>query len=541
MKKPTLWSAFTTLQRRNIIIYSVGIMSYKFALEYFHGAFLTMANERFGDDRYAKIGILTGLNYAAQGLGSIVASPLVKRLPTRIVLSAAVVLFGVVSTVILIVDAATGGVLKNKTASNTTQYGRWDPNVMFPIFTLSGISYGMIELIRRTIPTDVVGGDPTRLKKMNALVHVLYETAGTVAALTSTLLIEKFGYNYSSLLSPVLFAISAITWWYLDIYGPSSGDKFLNVRVEYEGHKPSETASVEAANVQRGWISSLWIAVRSFGKAFYYGGWLCLTHRKFVWLVPSYTIALYSHRYLESGILHMFASTVLGRSSLAQIMIGGSNFGELLGAASVMLFSESFSTPLPWLRMDAIALNLVWIIPFFPVIRGSALSAWKLAPCMIPISYGWAGGDCSLAAYIQSTLCKLENDDEDVSVLGSVMAFLYVSYLIIYSVISALLGRWVDSQIKGLGESDVEGPARYALKMVGGVQFTVLSVVILASTFIPKRAFALNPSDSHAETPDKAHIDGSTESYTYPSTVPPPPDRYLKQSLYSELSYSGVY
>jgi MFS family permease len=94
----------------------------------FNGAFLTMANERFGDERYAKIGLLTGLNYAAQGLGSIIISPLMKRFPTRIVLSSAVVLFGAVSAIILIVDAAKGGALKFTTATNTTQYGLWDPN-----------------------------------------------------------------------------------------------------------------------------------------------------------------------------------------------------------------------------------------------------------------------------------------------------------------------------------------------------------------------------------------------------------------------------
>lgn len=87
-----------------------------------------MSNERFGDNRYAKIGILTGLNYAAQGLGSIIISPLIKRLPTRLVLCAAVVVFAVVSAMILVVDAATGGTLKFKTADNTTHYGTWNPN-----------------------------------------------------------------------------------------------------------------------------------------------------------------------------------------------------------------------------------------------------------------------------------------------------------------------------------------------------------------------------------------------------------------------------
>jgi hypothetical protein len=68
----------------------------------------------------------------------------------------------------------------------------------------------MVELIRRVIPRDIVGGDPIKvsrsvlsiymrdadgtaplqLKKMDALVHVLYETAGTIAAFTSSQLID---------------------------------------------------------------------------------------------------------------------------------------------------------------------------------------------------------------------------------------------------------------------------------------------------------------------------------------------------------------
>lgn len=86
---------------------------------------------------------------------------------------------------------------------------------------------------------------------------------------------------------------------------------------------------------------------------------------------------------------------------------------------------------------------------------------------MIPISFAWAGGDCSLAAYIQSTLAKLEDDDEDISALGAVMAFLYVSYIILYSILSSVLGKWVDSHLQGLNEIDAIEPAKFALKMVG--------------------------------------------------------------------------
>jgi hypothetical protein len=35
----------------------------------------------------------------------------------------------------------------------------------------SGIAYGMVELIRRVIPRDIVGGHVGKLKRMDAVVH----------------------------------------------------------------------------------------------------------------------------------------------------------------------------------------------------------------------------------------------------------------------------------------------------------------------------------------------------------------------------------
>ena len=158
-----------------------------------------------------------------------------------------------------------------------------------------------------------------------------------------------------------------------------------------------------------------------------------------------------------------------------------------------MIFSNAVPTPMPWLRLDALLLNLVWVMPFFPYVRQNVVSAWRLAAVFIPISFGWAAGDVSLAAYIQSTLARMESHDKDVSALGAVMAFLYVTYIILYSVISTLLGRWVDSRLKGLKGAATVEPAREALKYVGGVHFTVLSAIIIAATFIPKGSFSFNP------------------------------------------------
>lgn len=48
-----------------------------------------------------------------------------------------------------------------------------------------------------------------------------------------------------------------------------------------------------------------------------------------------------------------------------------------------------------------------------------------MAGTFIPISFGWAAGDVSLAAYVQAFIARIEAKTKNVSALGAVMAFLY--------------------------------------------------------------------------------------------------------------------
>lgn len=104
----------------------------------------------------------------------------------------------------------------------------------------------------------------------------------------------------------------------------------------------------------------------------------------------------------------------------------------------------------------------------------------------MPISFGWAAGDVSLAAYIQACLARREDESDHVSALGAVMAFLYSTYIVIYAILSPVLGGYVDRFLR-------HGTPQDVLKNVGGVQFTVIGGILLASTFIPAGAFSLNP------------------------------------------------
>jgi hypothetical protein len=139
----------------------------------------------------------------------------------------------------------TGGKIK-PAGAKTPAYGDWNPNLVrriyiniwscaqfclkiFVVWTLSGISYGMVELIRRVMcvslslgntefnqmyfsPADIVGGNVSKLRRLDATVHIFYEVAGTAGAFASSSAISRFGNNYSFFLTPVFFTFAGVSF-----------------------------------------------------------------------------------------------------------------------------------------------------------------------------------------------------------------------------------------------------------------------------------------------------------------------------------------
>jgi len=423
------------------------------------------------------LGAAQGINQAAQCVGAILIAPLIKRWPTRSVLASAIIFFSLMTAVLLIVDASTGGQIRFNTPNHQVRYGNWNPNAIFAIWTFSGVAYGMVELIRRVIPCDIVGGNVGKLRRMDATVHVFYEVAGTAGAFASSAAISEFGNNYSFFLTPIFFTIAGGIWFFISL---PHGTGVAGVGLDEVEKEPKRV----------NYAVQLFYGFINFGKSVWVGFLIIFGNRKFIWLFPGYALALYLHRFLESSLAPAYAKRTLGISAWSQIVVGGSNFGELLGALSVFLLSDHVTTPIPWLRIDALALNIVWILPYFSTIaRKDVTWAWRAAGTFIPISYGWAAGDVSLAAYIQSALSATDYASKytDVSALGAVMAFLYSSYIVMNAILSSVLGTILDDDFAD------NGNIISSLKRVGGVQFSICSGIILIATFVPKGAFALNP------------------------------------------------
>ncbi|KAH8146801.1 uncharacterized protein LAJ45_09175 [Morchella importuna] len=442
--------SYSYIEKRNMAIWIIGIMFYKLGLETFQGSITIIALEKWGDEKHRKYGLLRGLDQLFQCVGSILIAPLIRR------------------ALLMIIDFGTHGRIKTSISTDPTDeskappyLGSFDPNTLFPIMCSSGLVYGMIELIRRIIPRDIVGGNITKLRKMDALVHILYEVSGTLSALLSWLLVSRLGSVYGLVATPGFFACAAMAWHFLALPSP-----------------PKSTSRASYA-VQ------LLYGVKYFFQSISKGFCVIFTKRAFMWLPVGYSIALYTHRYIENGLIPFIAQDIFHNPAASRILVSGSNLGELIGAALVFVLGDRIPTPMPWIRADALLLLLVWVLPFYPAQDTSTGALWRLAPLFIPISFGWAAGDVSLAAYIQSALAgdRDEQRDENISNLGAVMAFLYSVYIVLFAVLAPVLGMVAD---KG-------GDARVTVVWVGGVQVSVVAALLVGSTFVPRGGAGWNP------------------------------------------------
>lgn len=107
------------------------------------------------------------------------------------------------------------------------------------------------------------------------------------------------------------------------------------------------------------------LGIKYFGLSISLGARIIFFNRKFIWLPVGFSLALYAHRYLENGIIPIIAEDILHNSAYSRILVCGSNIGELIGALVVFLFGNLVPTPIPWLRLDALLLLLVWVLPFY--------------------------------------------------------------------------------------------------------------------------------------------------------------------------------
>ena len=192
------------------------------------------------------------------------------------------------------------------------------------------------------------------------------------------------------------------------------------------------------------------------------------------------TFSFADRRSLTFMIAPLLAKEMFAMSVTTQILIGMSNFGIVFGVVGG--FATNFiKTPMPWLRMAAISLLVIWVIVLYYPPTDKIGYAFLLAPFFSPISFGCSAGNQALTLYIAKTTA-LQKVNDDISLFGAITSFLYCCYLIVFIILSIVLGRFIDSV-----------NIRKSILDVGGIQFSVIAAILLLNTLIPRGALSLNP------------------------------------------------
>jgi len=459
---------FTSYEKRNLTLFLIGIMAFKFTFECLSPSIGLFVLNRMNDNGNATqiLANLVVLYGVCQSLGSSISSGLMNRFfPHKVMTMSLCLLIAMASTYNLI-EAGTGG-------TRTTE-GEWNPWIVYPLYMAMGLSVGALETCRRIISSSIVGSNIDKLKRMDAMIHIFYEIGGTAGAFLATFLIQQLGPVYSTGPGIILYVVAAV------FYSRISIDESV-----YDLPTKDKTSTND-----NNCCLSLWQETK---KAFFSwlhsmkeGAQIVFSSRKFIWLIPCYALPLVIHRLYENVMFPFFAKNVLKDGSLSGVMVSASNFGELLGALCVMLLANRIKSPIPWIRVDALMMFVMWTLVYVGDSTHPWVSIGILIPLIIPVSFGWAAGDVSLLAYIQGILSsedeKEENQSEekDTKRLTSVMCFLYAVYVLFMTGIANGLGTLLDKYNK-------QGDPRQGLFYVAGIMMSCIAVVIFVSTFIPPK------------------------------------------------------
>ena len=307
------WQTFTKEEKRNILCHIIALVFVKFGIEAYHGSVFALATNRYDYEAaragsapktFQRVGLISALGHAAHVIGSNLIGPLLPIWPLKRFLLLSMVMIMLCSTLLLIVDAATGGRIKPKGWheqhgwNNFAYFGSYNTDIIMPIIFVEGIFNGLGSTVVKVLPQQILGTELHRLQRLNALIHVFYELASTAGSFcTALVLIPSLGTNFAFLTTPICVLIASCAW--ACMVGPPASKSVL---VDKEG-RPEQMGL--KATLKR------FVLVP---KSFWLGAKIICSSRRFIWLLPSAGINLYGHIYIERSLVHVIARRYLGGS-----------------------------------------------------------------------------------------------------------------------------------------------------------------------------------------------------------------------------------
>jgi hypothetical protein len=303
--------------------------------------------------------------------------------------------------------------------------GLGTPWIILPLYAVAGASMGVVVTGRNLLPAKILGSDHASLGRFNAVTHLVYEVAGTVAPLLVGLIIGKLGLVAGLFLHPPAYLLAA--WLFSRLPLGEAAPASVQGRVSV---LPSRGLSA--------WLkeggASLWRLARNAVSDVKAGYGVMWKDPRFRWIGIMLLGPMIVHRVFEQMVVPFFIKTFLNAPESSAFVVSGSNFGELLGALLLIktmtsLADKKPASPYRWVKPMALGTLATWSL----MLTGSL---WMIIPLVAAMSLTWAANDINLTSYLQSRLPD--------GVEGKAMGFLMAAELAAILGISYVLGFLFD-------------------------------------------------------------------------------------------------
>ena len=484
---------FSPAQRRQAGLFFLGVFCFKYARE--SSSLSPFALSKLDHDgqrkqkhaqSFRQLGVLELLVSISLIMGGSFVAPLVNRWPIRSVLACCACLQALTIVILIVVETSTGGDFKPRAGTRTTEveveaydyYGQYSIYALIPTFFFSGLFTGIVYTMLKTVPRQIAGSNPPKLRFLTAVEQTLYELAAIAGALCAALIfIPRLGANIP-VAGAVFAGLAALVWYFL-----------LDVRQASDEAQEKQAAQIESSCLQRlcQRIRSGFIGASLPLQSLWQGAKITCTNRQLIWLVVAYTFTQYSHAIAETNLALIIGQRYLGNAKYTQTIVAGSNIGEFCGAVVAMVLQPHIPSPLPWVRFNALMLLLIWFFPYWRPAQLDSASAWTAAAIVLPMGASWSAAAVSLYSYMQTLLPDEAPSSDALPPLSCTAGFLFALDVTAQAIAHPILGMYVDRAIES------SGTAHLAMKYVGGVQLSVIATIILGSTLIPRGALSLGP------------------------------------------------
>ena len=257
-----LYESYSKPESRNLILYIIGLMTFKFALETMNACMNGIVINRLAKDPSQKTSAgvvwaqMQGLNLALQVVGSLLVGPFIRRWYGKNVMSLSILGFGLVTLLVPILELSTGGRIPGNLGSKNIEFwGSFSPYAIYPIYGAVGLFSGMLDTLRRVIPADIIGGDAIKLREFDSTVHALWELLGTIGSLLAYLWIGYFGWGFALTILPLASFISFSVLWLI-----TPTKQAVQQRLEYiETHRNVSSFQV-FKEIFYSFFHSFWVA-----------------------------------------------------------------------------------------------------------------------------------------------------------------------------------------------------------------------------------------------------------------------------------------